>query len=416
MAAQRSRAAKRSGLMTVLIVILAIAIVALSAVLIAGIAASKKEKNSNTGEPQNAVPAAAPIETEAPTAPPFYEATILAVGDNLIHDTLYKSGMRDDGTRDYSGFYANVKADVQAADLAIINQETILGGDVRELSGYPMFNSPQEIGDAAIDAGFDVFTCATNHAMDVYEKGIFAELDYFRTKHPGIIYVGLNASEEEYNTVKYVDVNNIRFALLNYTYGTNGIPLPSDKPWIVNMLDRKEKITSDITTARANADVVIVFPHWGIEYSMKASEEQREYVKFFSDLGADIIIGCHPHVIQPVEWYVNETTGRETLVYYSMGNFISHQHDPADLLGGMVKLTVHKENGRISILAPKLEPLITYYTSTGNGYSFTTYKLSDYTDELASRHSSHTKYGNNVTPSAIRALYEKTISEEFRTN
>ena len=415
MASSKSKAARRSGILGVLLMILFFAIIVLLIVLIIGVSSSKKRTPQNIGS-DHEIPVDAQNVTELPSEPPFYEVSIVAVGDNLIHDTLYKSGKKDDGTRDYSSFYENVKADVQAADIAVINQETILGGDVRELSGYPMFNSPQEIGDAAVDAGFDVFTCATNHAMDVYEKGIFAELEYFNTKHPEVTYLGLNASEEEYNTIKYLDVNNIRFALLNYTYGTNGIPLPSDKPWIVNMLDRKEKIKSDVTTARANADVVIVFPHWGTEYRMTPDEEQKQYVKFFSDLGVDIIIGAHPHVIEPAEWYANESTGKETLVYYSMGNFISHQHDPSSLLGGMVKLTVRKENGKISIIEPKLVPLVTYYTSTGNGYRFTTYKLSDYTEELASRHSSHTKYGNNVSPSAMRSLYEKTISESFRAD
>lgn len=414
MSERTRKAQKRSHLLSVLIVILSIAIIALLSVLIAGISAVKRE-NRNTPD-SSAAPVNAPVETQAVTEPPVFEVSLVAVGDNLIHDTLYKSGKREDGTRDYSSFYENVRSDVSAADIAVINQETILGGDVRELSGYPMFNSPQEIGDAAAAAGFDVFTCATNHSMDVYEKGIFAEIEFFKTKHPEVMYLGLNETEEEYNTIKYLDVNNIRFALLNYTYGTNGIPLPSDKPWIVNMLDRKEKITQDITTARANADVVIVFPHWGTEYRMTPDEEQKEYAKFFSDLGVDIIIGAHPHVIEPVEWYVNEETGKETLIYYSMGNFISHQHDPSSLLGGMVKLTIRKENGKISINNAKLVPLVTYYTSTGNGYRFTTYKLSDYTDELASTHSSHTKYGNNVSPAAMRALYEKTISENFRVD
>ena len=251
------------------------------------------------------------------------KVTLVAVGDNLIHNTLIAAGEQEDGSLDYTSLYANIKPEIEKADIAVIDQETILGGSSFEYTGYPLFNSPWEIGDAAIDAGFDIFNCATNHTMDMGWAGIEKELEYFSGKE-NVVALGINADERDYNSITYYEKNSITFALLNYTFGTNGIPLPEDKPWCVNLLD-KDKVTADIKEARENADVVIVFPHWGTENSHDVSDYQKEYTQLFSDLGVDIVIGCHPHVLQPVEWVTNESTGKIMIVYYSLGNFISHQ-------------------------------------------------------------------------------------------
>ena len=224
------------------------------------------------------------------------KVTLCAVGDNLIHNTLIDAGKQEDGSYDYTSLYQNIAPVIQKYDVSVIDQETVLGGSDFEYTGYPVFNSPQEIGDAARNAGFDVFNCANNHIMDKGSQGIMNEIEYFK-KHKDVVYLGINEDEKSYNTIKYYVKNNITFALLNYTYGTNGIDLPSDKPWIVNMMD-KDKVTKDIKEARANADVVIVFPHWGTENSFGISDYQKEYTDLFSKLGVDIVIGCHPHVIE----------------------------------------------------------------------------------------------------------------------
>lgn len=332
--------------------------------------------------------------------------TLVAVGDNLIHNTLISAGEQEDGTLDYSSFYANIKSDISAADIAVINQETILGGSEFEYTGYPTFNSPWEIGIAAIEAGFDIFTCATNHSLDKGYAGIEQECLFF-DEHPEVVHVGTNDSEEDYNSIVYYEKNGIRFAILNYTYGTNGISIPESTPWCVNMMD-KDKITSDVTTARENADVVIVFPHWGTEYSTTVSEYQLEYVQLFSDLGVDIVIGTHPHVLQPVEWVENETTGKKMLVYYSLGNFISHQTGLSQLCGGMAKITIEKEDGEITITSASLVPVVSWYTNTGSGYEFSVYKLSDYTEALGESHAQ-----SGATPEYFTSLVEDIISEEF---
>ena len=351
----------------------------------------------------------APV-TESSTAAPQTNAAskvnIVAVGDNLIHNTLISAGEREDGSLDYTSFYEHIKSDISAADIAVINQETILGGSEFEYTGYPTFNSPWEIGDAAIDAGFDIFTCATNHSLDKGFSGIEQECAYF-SQHPEVVHIGTNISEEDYNSVVYYEKNGIRFALLNYTYGTNGIPIPESSPWCVNMMD-EEKITADVTAARQNADVVMVFPHWGTENSTSVSDYQREYVKLFSDLGVDIVIGTHPHVLQSVEWVTNESTGKKMLVYYSLGNFISHQTSLNQLCGGMARITVEKRGEEISVTAASLTPVVCWYSGSGSDYDFAVYKLSDYTSELASSHKQ-----DGATPEYFAQYAEEIVPEEF---
>ena len=359
------------------------------------------------------------LDGQTPTAQPTTEGTtqqttnavskvsLIAVGDNLIHNTLIAAGENEDGSRDYTSFYENIKSYVSSADVAVINQETMLGGSAFDYTGYPMFNTPWEVGDAAIDAGFDIFTCATNHSLDKGFSGIEQECKYF-DQHPEVVHVGSNDTEEDYNSVVYYEKNGIKFAVLNYTYGTNGISLPENKQWCVNMMD-KEKITADVNAAKQNADVVMVFPHWGTENSTAVSDYQREYVKLFSDLGVDIVIGTHPHVLQPVEWVTNEQTGKKMLVYYSIGNFISHQTSLKQLCGGMAEIEIEKKNDEVTITSAKLAPVVSWYKkSSGKKYDFAVYKLSDYTDALGASHAQ-----DGATPEYFKKYAQEIIPEEF---
>lgn len=310
---------------------------------------------------------------------------IVAVGDNLYHDQIIKYGINNDGTRDYTSIYEHIKEDISDADIAIVNQETVLGGDSMELKGYPIFNTPWEAGDALEDAGFDILTCASNHSMDMGEKGLQKQFEFFEN-HKDLKEVGVNKTEEEYNSIDYYKKNGIKFALLNYTFGTNGISQPEGKPWSVNLLD-ENKITKDVKTAKKNADVVIVFPHWGIEYSTDISDEQKNYTELFSKLGVDIVIGTHPHVIEPVEWIKNEETGKKMLVYYSLGNFVSNQPDAITQLGAMAKIKIEKTGDKVSIKEASAVPLVTHVVD--NPLFVRVYKLDDYTDELANKNHSH---------------------------
>ncbi len=379
------------------------AVLVVSTLAVSGRVASKQTPTKN-------ITAVSQQETTTEPEPQNSKVTIVAVGDNLIHNTCIDAGKQGDGTLDYTSFYEEIKQYIEPADIAVINQETMLGGSSFEYAGFPNFNSPWEIGDAAIAAGFDVFTCATNHSMDLdhYGKaGIEKELEYF-SKHPEVVHIGTNASEADYQKITYYEKNGIKFALLNYTYGLNGYSLPKDRPYAVNLLTNKEKVTKDIKEARKNADVVMVFPHWGQEDTHQTNSMQKEYTKLFSQLGVDIVIGTHPHVLQPVEWVKNEETGKKMLVYYSIGNFISHQVRLTQMCGGMAEITVERKDGKIEITNAKLAPVIDYYKNTGSGYKFHVYRLSDYTDELAASQAQ-----DGATVSYFTNLSKEVISEEF---
>ena len=378
--------------------------VILAVVVVSGFAISGHITKNLDGEMPTAQTTAE--ATTEPSTTAMSKVTLVAVGDNLIHNTLIDAGEQENGSRDYTSFYENIKSEISSADIAVINQETMLGGSSFAYAGYPCFNTPWEVGDAAINAGFDIFTCATNHSLDVGYAGIEQECKYFDS-HPEVTHVGTNDSEEDYNSVVYYEKNGIKFAILNYTYGTNGISIPESKPWCVNMMD-KEKITADVNAAKQNSDVVIVFPHWGTENSTSVSDYQREYIKLFSELGVDIVIGTHPHVLQPVEWVENEQTGKKMLVYYSLGNFISHQTSLNQLCGGMAQITIEKRGEDISITNAKLTPVVCWYKSSSGKFGFSVYKLSEYTDELGSSHAQ-----SGATPEYFEKYAKEIVPEEF---
>ena len=315
------------------------------------------------------------------------EIDLIAVGDVLLHDNVSNSGKMEDGTYNYDHLFKNVKEDVKAADIAMVNQEVIRGGTELGLSGYPTFNGAFEVGDALYEAGFNVILHATNHTLDKGKKGVLNCMNYWKTTHPDVAVLGINESEEaQENSIYVYKKGDIRVAVLNYTYGTNGIPLPSDMPYIVNLLD-EEKMAKDIAKAKEISDFVVVAPHWGIEYTHKPSDSEKYYADFFLKQGVDLVIGTHPHVIQPVEMLEDATTGHKMLVYYSLGNFINSTADSgrgtADrMVGAMAKVTItNDEEGNVFIKEYGVEPLVTQMLF-GRG-EITTYKLSDYTKELA---------------------------------
>ena len=309
---------------------------------------------------------------------------LLAVGDNLIHIQVIDSGKRADGSYNYDHLYSNVKDIISAADIAVINQETILGGKAFPYSGYPRFNSPHEIGTAIINAGFDVILQATNHTMDMGLEGVKSNMAFWKQNYPDIKVLGINESREEYEQIPVIEKNGIKIAMLNYTYSLNGQPLPKDMPYLVNMLDKK-KMEGDIKKAEELADFTIVFPHWGVEYSYEPSKSQKELVDFFYDLGVDLVIGTHPHVLQPVEW-VEKRDDHRMLVYYSLGNFISYQREAPRMLGGIAEVTISKDENGTYISSAGITPIVTHYENGKADYNYAIYRLDDYNESLAKLH------------------------------
>lgn len=310
------------------------------------------------------------------------ELTLLAVGDNLIHSQVIESGLKEDGTYNYDHLYSRLKPEIEAADIAVINQETILGGKEFPYTGYPIFNSPTQIGDAIVEAGFDVVLHASNHTLDKGYHGVLNTFEYW-SKHPQITVLGINKSQEDQDTIKILEKNGIKVAMLNYTYGLNGFTMPKDKPYLVNMLD-KSKMKKDIRMAKEQADFVIVFPHWGTEYVYEPDTKQKELAHFFAEEGVDLVIGTHPHVLEPVEWVISDS-GHRMLLYYSLGNYVSYQKEAPRMLGGMGHITITKENEVTYISEAGITPIVTHYESTKN-HSYEVCKLEDYTIDKAIRH------------------------------
>ena len=335
---------------------------------------------------------------------------LLAVGDDLIHSGIFKSGLQSDGTYNFDHLYEHVKDEISAADLAVVNQETIFTYNRNDYSGYPCFAGPVEIGDALVDAGFDVVTHATNHTFDRNVQGILDTLDFWKTKHPEITVLGIHESQEDQDTIKTVECNGITFAMLNYTYGLNGFVLPEDQPYLVDILD-KDKVAADIAKAKEISDCVVFFLHCGVEYTYTPSDETKEWVEFLLDNGVDITIASHPHVLEPYSLLTGED-GHQMLVYYSMGNFISTQDEFPRLIGAMAEVTIQLkgegDNAQLSFVDYGLEPLYTHYNHNTGVY--TVYNFRDYTDELASQNAMNGKHGVPLTRQLIWDEFNKIMS------
>ena len=264
-----------------------------------------------------------------------YKINLIATGDGLIHNAVYFSYEQSDGSYNFSGALKYVKDIVKNYDIAYYNQETPFAGG--EPSGYPRFSTPSEFGDAMIDAGFNMVSLATNHTYDKGENGVLNFYNYFKDKKD-IVYNGIADSFESRNNFIIGEKNNITYSMLSYTTSTNGLNVPSGKEYLVNVYD-KEQVKEDILALRDKVDVLIVAMHWGVEYASKPNNSQIEIAEYLADLGVDIIIGTHPHVLQPI------TKIDDTIVMYSLGNFISNQYGTDDynkLIGFMATLDITK--------------------------------------------------------------------------
>lgn len=314
--------------------------------------------------------------------------SILMVGDILLHTPVEESALQSDGSYDFTAIFANVQEEIQEADVAIVNQEVILGGEELGISGYPAFNAPFEAGDALVEAGFDIVCHATNHALDKGKRGIVNSLNFWQNQYPDIAVLGIYDSGEAQDQIYVREENGIRIAVLNYTYGTNGIPLPEDMPYAVNLLE-EEQVRADLEKAEEIADFTVVCPHWGTEYLLDVSDEQKKWTQIFLEGGADLVLGTHPHVIEPIEWVRDEEQDREMLMYYSLGNFVNWTSGTGSgvanrMVGGMAQITLERnEDGEVFIADYEVIPLVCHVEEGTDGV--TVYALSDYTEELASR-------------------------------
>lgn len=334
--------------------------------------------------------------------------SLIMAGDNLINDKLYNAAKKDDGSYDFKSMYSYIKDIVKNYDLAYYNQETILGGSEIGVSSYPAFNSPYEVGDATIDTGFNLVSLATNHTLDRGEKAIINSLNYWNNKS-NVLTSGSYLSNNDRNKVNIKEVNNITYTMLNYTYGTNGIKVPEGKEYLVNIWpctgnnpdndtkyqEYKKVVKEDILRVRDKVDLLIVAMHFGVEYTHVPTKYQIDMAEFLSSLGVDIIIGTHPHVIMPIT-YINDT-----LVIYSLGNFLSAQDTNNDYnttvgLLSSIKITknIDKDNNSNIELSDLNNELI--YTTNKDGYKIIPFSNPDIKDYLNDYERVYNKYANIV--------------------
>lgn len=313
----------------------------------------------------------------------FSRVTFAAVGDNLIHDTVYEqAAARSSGGYDFTDAYERIADYIAEPDIAILNQETIISTE-HNVSSYPMFNSPVEVGEEMLEIGFDVFNIATNHSLDCGEKGLVSAINFWKSKNAVTCGAYLNA--DDMSNIPVNEVNGVKIAYLGFTDSANGLSLPEDSEVILVRAADESLLQQRIIKAKEIADVVIVSAHWGNEYTHEPTDAQRELAEKLAMWGADVIIGTHPHVIQPVE-YITNRDGRKTLVAYSLGNFISAQNRGPRMLGGMLNFEVVKNNttGEIALENVKFSGVVTHF---GYGCSnIRVYPLEAYTEELASKH------------------------------
>ncbi|MBQ6851088.1 MAG: CapA family protein, partial [Oscillospiraceae bacterium] len=366
--------------------------------------------SNNAGQPETET---TPTPQPTPTIRPADTVSFVAAGDNLIHGSIFLQAARrsTDGGYDFDYAYENTEDYFDAFDVRFINQETLVN-DAYAPSHYPQFSTPIALGEKVLEMGFDVIGTSNNHSYDKGVNGIKSSLDYWNSKD--VVNVGFYTGDDS-KDIKYLTVNNIKMAFLAYTYGTNGLSIyDSTSPYIIRC-DDYETVDRQVAIAKENADIVIVSCHWGWEDTNTVNDYQKNVAKHLNEIGVDVIIGTHPHVIQTCEWYTNDVNNHKTLICYSLGNFISGQSKGNNMLGGLFQFNIVKtydenENATITIEQPYFVPTITHYD-----YEFSNirnYILADYTPELAAKHGVKA-YDSRFSFDYIEGIVHNVIPEEF---
>lgn len=358
---------------------------------------------------------------------------LLAVGDNLISDTIYHAAYdKASGSWDFSGLYEHIADRVRTYDLAAINEETILVHDPEKRSSFPRFGTPDVIGNDIRNAGFNIVTAATNHAWDKGREGIDDTIRFWK-QYPDVTLLGIHGSAEEQDRIIYTEKNGIRFALFNYTYGLSAGTLPAGDEFRIDLLQDKDRLINDLHEAEQSADMSIVFIHMGTEYRETPTDEQKALAQELTAAGADLIIGAHPHCVEPMA-RVTAANGNTSVVYYSLGNLVSTQMKPNTILGGAADVTIVKKNGVTSVSEAKLQPTVCQMEAASSATTpsttaslssassvaessagkpvVTVYFLADYTEELAERHYFR-NFGQTVTLASLKKLWQEVSGQAY---
>lgn len=358
--AERKRRKLRKGSLVILVII-AMALGALGASILC---------RTFTGESGGNTTAAAAEASTEPTpeaTPTVTRASMFMVGDALLHDVLPWDARTGNGTYDFSPLLHRVGALAQPYDIEYYNQETILGGDELGISGYPTFNGPQAFGDAMAGYGFNLISLANNHCLDMGVTGVNNSLAFWKKK-TDVVTSGVYASQADRESLNIHEVNGIKYAFFSWTYGMNGLQAPEDQPYMIACYDgHEQEMLDQIKAAKQQADVVIVAMHWGTEYVMDATDEQKRLAQEVADAGADIIVGNHPHCIGPVQWLNNH----KTICFYALGNMCAAQYD-LSCIEMMAALTIEKTTfegkSTIEIKDVKADLMYQYYQREWAGF------------------------------------------------
>ena len=331
--------------------------------------------------------------------------TMALTGDIMCHNTMYNDAYNSSTkTYDFSHMFEDIKYYIQTADIAIGNLETTFAGSEVGYSNYPTFNTPEQLATNLKKAGFDVLSTANNHCMDKGYNGLVSTINYL--DEADISHTGTYKSEEASKQILIKNVKGVSIAFLSFTYGTNGITIPDDKSYCVNLID-KDLILEQIKLAKEqNPDLICVSMHWGTEYQTKPNSEQKELADFLFENGADIIIGNHPHVLQPMEKRtikLEDGTTKDGFIVYSLGNFMADQNAKYTRDSAILNLTITKdaETGKISIDSATYTPIY-YYKDTS--VSKHKYKILDIETTIAS-------YEANVDTSIGKNTYNTLVTE-----
>ncbi|MBD5314268.1 MAG: CapA family protein [Bacteroides sp.] len=297
---------------------------------------------------------------------PQDSAEIVFAGDAMQHQRQIDAAKRPDGSLDYSPYFTSLAPYISSADFAVVNLETPLGG--APYSGYPIFCAHDNYVDALTESGFDLILTANNHILDRRDKGVRRTIATLEQKKVPYIGVYRNKAHRDSILPMIHDINGFKVAFLNYTYGTNGITKKTDIE--IDYID-KTRIASDIRNARANgAEIIAACMHWGDEYKLLPNASQKSLAKFLADSGVELIIGGHPHVIQPMELKINESTGRPCFTVYSLGNFISAMRTTDTRGGAMTRVKLARDIFGKAYVADASYRLVFTEPSTGQGSNF----------------------------------------------
>ena len=343
----------------------------------------------------------------------------IAVGDNLIHPVVYQDANNGKDSYNFQKMYRPIAPYIQDKDLAYINQESPLGGDDRPFSGFKRFNTPSVVAKAVIDTGFNLINGSNNHSLDQGTSGINNSLSTWHKYQDKALFTGMFKSKNDYNKTPTINIKNTKVSMLSYTFGTNNLTPKS--PYQIKYIN-KQQIKRDIKKAKQHSDFIVISMHWGKEGSHKPSKKQKEYAKFLAKQNVDVVIGMHPHVIQPVEW-VKGTQNHKTLVAYSLGNFLNGQETGTESnhLGGSIQFKIANNHNDTKISDVKWRSIVNHYEMTApynndSRHHFKVYMLNDYPNKLADQHGLQYQRNTNMSKSQLQQITTNVIDKRFLDN